>query len=396
MTFQAQMESFRLRSMYKSFRDFLFKQIERTGMSRGLATADGERKLQRHVATAFSFPCNVTNTRSPTRPTSVHRLRPGDIDVVGAIGDSLTAANGAAATLILQVLNENRGLSALIGGQGNWREFLTLPNILKEFNPNLIGYSLGDALGHHKASQFNAAEPAAMSQDIYFMAKELVRRIKSDKRVDFKNDWKLITLFIGSNDFCLNFCYMNAKNFKNSAETHRRELTAALDYLRDNLPRTLVNVLLPPNLKLLAELKGLPAQCDTLHLVTCPCLFGKLRKSHFEENIRMQTEWQKVQTEVTSDVRYRQKEDFAVVLQTFTKHLTFPEVRQGVNDKSFLSADCFHLSQKGYARVTNALWNNMLEPVGSKSEDWKETFERFLCPTEKHPFIYTYGNSFRS
>lgn len=36
-----------------------------------------------------SFDCKVPS-RSPTRPTSVNALRPGDIDIIGAVGDSLT------------------------------------------------------------------------------------------------------------------------------------------------------------------------------------------------------------------------------------------------------------------------------------------------------------------
>jgi len=42
---------------------------------------------------------------------SVHRLRVGDIDVVGAIGDSLTAGNGVLAWTVLGCLTEYRGRS---------------------------------------------------------------------------------------------------------------------------------------------------------------------------------------------------------------------------------------------------------------------------------------------
>lgn len=79
----------------------------------------------------------------------------------------------------------------LKGGQGTWREHLTIPNMLKEFNPNLIGYSLGDSYTYHKESQFNIAEIAAMSQDMPYMAQQLVKRIQNDPRVDMKNDWKV-------------------------------------------------------------------------------------------------------------------------------------------------------------------------------------------------------------
>lgn len=58
-------------------------------------------------------------------------MRPGDIDVIAAMGDSLTAGAGLYATNLLEVLVENRGASAFIGGQGTWRTHLTLPNILK-------------------------------------------------------------------------------------------------------------------------------------------------------------------------------------------------------------------------------------------------------------------------
>lgn len=42
-------------------------------------------------------------------------LRPGDIDIIGAIGDSLTAGFGILATNPLQILLENRGMSFSIG-----------------------------------------------------------------------------------------------------------------------------------------------------------------------------------------------------------------------------------------------------------------------------------------
>lgn len=63
----------------------------------------------------------------------------GDIDIIAAVGDSLTSATAANSAALWEVLVENRGLSWCIGGQGNFRTHLTLPNILKEFNPKLFG-----------------------------------------------------------------------------------------------------------------------------------------------------------------------------------------------------------------------------------------------------------------
>lgn len=57
------------------------------------------------------------------RPTSVHKLRPGDIDVVGAMGDSLTAASGAGGTDILHILMDYRGMSWTIGNKTDLRDY---------------------------------------------------------------------------------------------------------------------------------------------------------------------------------------------------------------------------------------------------------------------------------
>jgi len=79
----------------------------------------------------------------------------------------------------------------VLGGQGTWKEFLTIPNIIKEFNPKLIGYAHGDSLPEEKYSQFNVAEIGALSKDMPYMARELVKRIKNDKRVNINEDWKV-------------------------------------------------------------------------------------------------------------------------------------------------------------------------------------------------------------
>ncbi|GMR55166.1 hypothetical protein PMAYCL1PPCAC_25361, partial [Pristionchus mayeri] len=78
--------------------------------------------------------------RSKFVPNSVHSLRPADIEIVGAIGDSLTAANGAGAETndILGVAIQYRGLTFSVGGDKTLDEHITMANVLKKFNPNLF------------------------------------------------------------------------------------------------------------------------------------------------------------------------------------------------------------------------------------------------------------------
>lgn len=130
---------------------------------------------------------------------------------------------------------ENRGLSWSIGGQWNWRNVTTLPNILKEYNPRLVGYSRNDAYPFHEDAQFNMAEIGAVSADIPFMAKALVRRIKRDKRINFKKDWKMVTICMGGNDICSFICLM--EDPESLPEKHRQRLIKALRYIRDYMPR---------------------------------------------------------------------------------------------------------------------------------------------------------------
>lgn len=200
--------------------------------------------MQKTVPDDVPFPCKTEGFRSPTPPNSVHMVKPGDIDVIAAMGDSLTAGLGLAGTTLLNFPIENRGLSWSIGGQGTWRSFITLPNIMKEFNPNLFGYSLGDSLSIHKASQFNVGEPGAISRQMPYMANVLVERIKDDPRVNVDQHWKLITFMIGPNDVCSEFCYTNPP--EKIIEIFRQSQYQALITLRDNLPRTIVNLVPTP------------------------------------------------------------------------------------------------------------------------------------------------------
>lgn len=78
----------------------------------------------------FSF----VRDRSLSIPDNVHRLRPGDIDVVGGLGDSLVAGSGAMEEFAVGTFIEARGVSWCVGGQGDWRRFFTLPNILKVYH----------------------------------------------------------------------------------------------------------------------------------------------------------------------------------------------------------------------------------------------------------------------
>jgi hypothetical protein len=68
-----------------------------------------------------------------------------------------------------------------------------------------------------------------------FMAKGIVERIKNDRRVNFRKDWKLLTITIGGNDHCTFVCSMADPD--SLPRKHRQRMLIALRYLRDHMPR---------------------------------------------------------------------------------------------------------------------------------------------------------------
>ncbi|NXC43494.1 PLB1 Phospholipase, partial [Penelope pileata] len=93
--------------------------------------------------------------------------------------------------------------------------------------------------------------------------------------------------------------------------------------------------------------------------------------------------------------RYELREDFAVVVQPFFRNTMLPLDSDGKPDLSFFAADCFHFSERGYAEMAMALWNNMMEPIGEKQTYNNFTYDRskLKCPNPEKPFLSTLRNS---
>lgn len=129
----------------------------------------------------------------------------------------------------------------------------------------------------------------AQSSDTVHQARNLVKRMRSDPNVNMKKHWKLVTYMIGGNDFCLDICYF--QNQEKVLERMRNDLTLALRIIRENLPRTLVNVVLPPNVKILTNFINRPDECKALHYVECPCFFSLNHLKNRERSLDTIRRW---------------------------------------------------------------------------------------------------------
>ncbi|XP_068505439.1 phospholipase B1, membrane-associated-like [Syngnathus scovelli] len=332
---------------------------------------------------------------SVSTPNSVHELRPGDIRVVAAVGDSLTAGNGIASspTNVLDVLTQYRGLSWSVGGDENLTTVTTLPNILKHFNANVTGFSVGQGKQSTPQAFLNQAVAGAKSKDVPSQVRALVARMKNDSSINFKSDWKVITLFVGGNDIC-DYCY-NSLFF--SVENYVKNVRESLDYLHKEVPRALVNLIEPLDIIPLRKMHvDASLKCPTwLVNFLCPCVtLPKPTSTSLEKLENLNRQYQVMLTELVESNRYDTRPDFTVVIQPFFREIIVPVLPDGRPDRSYFSADCFHLSQKAHTLMARSLWNNMLEPLGNKTsfQDFRKDIQ-LKCPSKTSPFIRTYRNS---
>ncbi|XP_060907759.1 phospholipase B1, membrane-associated-like isoform X1 [Labrus mixtus] len=344
--------------------------------------------------TGTEMPCEDFSP-SPSIPATVHELRPGDIKVVAAVGDSLTAGNGipTSPNNILGVLQQYRGLSWSIGGDENLTSVTTLPNILRYFNQNLTGYSLGIGKQNTPQASLNQAVTGAKSKDIPEQVRALVARMKNDSTINFESDWKVITLFIGGNDIC-DHCY---NSLFYSVDNYLRNIRNSLDYLHKEVPRALVNLIEPLHILPLREMHtDASLKCPTwLVNILCPCVILPKTNSQALQMLEdLNRGYQHALSELVESGRYDTRSDFTVVIQPFFREIIVPRLPDGRPDRSYFSADCFHLSQKAHTLMARSLWNNMLEPLGNKTS--KQDFSADIdisCPTKTSPYIRTYNNS---
>ena len=349
-----------------------------------------------------SLPCRDL-APSPAVPTSVHKVRPGDIKVVAGLGDSLTAGMATGASSPLAILTEYRGLSFSMGGQGDWRECLTLPNILKMFNPSLQGASVSETVvGSGFTSGYNLAVSGSDSGDLVRQAWSLVRKMRRDPLIDFHQDWKMVTVLTGHNDLCRNTCNSTIGTFgfqgfrDGSPEKFFQNMRTVLDVLQGNLPRAFVNLVPMADVTMAHDLVHKPRVCDITHWTYCPCLFdNKFTDTKFSktEMKALSASYMVKLDQLVSSGRYDTSPDFTVVLQPALLHGQLPTTYEPawgrrLPDLSYLAPDCYHFSQKLQAMAARSLWNNLLQPVGQKATDWRREVP-FLCPSSSRPYLAT-------
>jgi len=355
--------------------------------------ADFQRRVQ--LAKNVTLPPIIFNCAvetSPEIPTSVHRLRPSDIKVIGAYGDSISAGNGIGAENAPAVAIENRGEVFTIGGDETFETgVITLPNFFRRFNPDIKGYShcpsTRDMLDR---SWLNVAEPGGTCRDMPPQSRDIVERMKNDERIDFENDWKLVSLFVGGNDLCA-----SCRRVEYSPENYGLRFREAVQILYDEVPRIIVNLIV------MFDITPLPIfstglVCRQLQDQYCDCVFNATTRPQLRIT---QLAYYDELMAIQDDPVFQGREDFAVVVQPHMRDMLPPTDHEtGEYLDGFLAPDCFHPSRVSHQSFAFFLWNTMLTPVGLKPLTSETSVDPTIpistvCPTPKNPYIFTKQNS---
>jgi len=349
------------------------------------------------------FLSNLSNNHSPIHtidkcynltshtPRNVHNLHINNIDVVIGMGDSITAGFGIKGTIGLY--HEYRGRSWSMGGD---KGQLTLPNLIRYYNPNIRGYSIGshklevcydtkcNTEYYPKLDNYNSAQSGSTTNNLIHQIEYLKKRVNVSDKID---KWKLITLLIGANDLC-GICSNN--DFQ--PELFRKNLREALFELKNNFPKSFVNMVLIFKVTDAYILSRDTFYCRALHTifpVECPCVFNLMNGKKDRHIIDYYTFiYQNITRDVVYEVNTKDPSgNFTITIQPM---FSMANISDFTID--FLSTlDCFYPSLEAHQSMAISLWNNLfLHPLK------KETFIQYpdlKCPQNNSILYSNYETS---
>lgn len=203
--------------------------------------------------------------------------------------------------------------------------------------------------------------------------------------VDVDREWKLLTLFIMSNDLCLGCTPLRPAL---SADAFELLIRAAIERVRASLPRTMVVLVSGLNISGVYELtKDVPHCIEARNAggrYECACAFdedpiwGPRRRADMDE---LATSYNQRLRSIVLDYQKpgATTDDFAVILEPGF---------EGVDLKKWpvemlSTLDCFHPSILAHSMMAERLFNNLHRPLAGKKTGMDLDAPRgVLCPTE--------------
>ncbi|EFP07659.1 hypothetical protein CRE_26306 [Caenorhabditis remanei] len=317
--------------------------------------------------------------------TSVHQLHPSQIDVVAALGDSVSVAQAAKSSSIFDIFEEYPGISFVTGDDVTLNEQATLINMFRQFSPRVKG---GSSDRIRKFYDFNLAVPGSFSHELPEQAKELVKILKRKLGSRSEDSWKFVNIFIGHNDLC-NVC-------KNETlygpETFGKSIRSALTIIHSSIPNVFVNIMPPINVQIHSQAHEVSPFCELSHKQTCSCIF-ELDK---EEYLKIKEKFNDQLKEIVKEFNENSatSNSFTVVISPAMDLKSIP-LLGGQPNVALLALDCFHLSPIAHDIAAKQIWKGLFEPVQKKTvtSELSVGMDRFVCPPIECPYLRTDQNS---
>ncbi|KAI8996700.1 hypothetical protein BC832DRAFT_535370 [Gaertneriomyces semiglobifer] len=305
------------------------------------------------------------------RPTSVHDLRiADDFRVVAALGDSITAGFGAKGIVRGQPISkehmqEDRGVAFSMGGDCNaW----TLANFIRFYQPEVEGLSFGSHFGefcsgpmcapyqYHSSDNLNGAQSGAFVMNLSHELDYLIKMMKRSRKIDFQNDFKLLTLFIGSNDACLG-CGVLSHYMYLSPDAYELQMRGLLLRIKASIPNVVVNILTQFNVSQVYDLTHNDPYCEMARntglVFECTCAFlpepvGAITRRRMDELVQAYNERLFA---IAADFGKLDK-NFAVIVDPLLTDVAIKDWSIGLVS----NIDCFHPDVKVHEIMASGIW----------------------------------------
>ncbi|CAO3607775.1 unnamed protein product [Cunninghamella echinulata] len=324
-------------------------------------------------------------TPRATPAKDITDLRPDDIKVMGGLGDSIMAGfvmMGVDGPIDIDSLLEYRGHSYAIGADEN---AVTVANFMNHYQPIKKGPSVGTHLAttcniildtctqlqyRPFRDNLNAALSGAMAFNLETELGYLVARMNTFAGIDVKNDWKMITIQIGSNDQC-SYCNTTHKD-KVTPDSYGANIEAAIQTIQSKIPKTLVNLVGTFNVSQVFPLsltKGLN-YClmdgnDTSTIKNnrmCSCS----APSNHETMDALSAQYNQKLKAIAEKYKPQPNGTFGVVYHPANVDImSFPI-------EALSNYDCFHPSVVGHSYMAKIAWNML------------------FLPSDQQPSVYTF------
>ncbi|KAG0215112.1 hypothetical protein BGX28_000817 [Mortierella sp. GBA30] len=197
----------------------------------------------------------------------------------------------------------------------------------------------------------------------------------------YKNEWKLVTVFIGANNLCAACGFGESVPEVADPEKYGAAVKEALRQLKKSVGPAFVNLVGIFDVTLVYDLsRGFP-YCemlfDTIPIPICGC--ATANKAERKRAGDLALEYNKVMKRISKEINENEEDDtFGVAYQP---GLTEFKNGSSSSGQGYLSGlDCFHPNKCANQVMAISLWNNMFTTKVNKTRPTKPSNLEIVCP----------------